>query len=793
MSEVGAAGLSIHQLSWRPHGRLRPTLQGVNLELRRGERVLLVGASGSGKSTLLRAMAGLLDDSVGEQGGQVRLGGGPPGRRAGQVGLMLQEPMHTIVAEYAGRDVAFGPENAQQPPPVIRERAAATLVAVHFPYSASHRSTELSGGQMQRLSLAGTLALDPDLLLLDEPTAMLDDRAGATVREAVRLAADQRGLTLVVVEHRLDGWLEICDRMVVLGPGGTVLADGPVHQVLRDQRDDLAAAGVWVPGEPAPVPLAPDWHDQGDWHDQTDWHNRSDWHDRTGLNDRAERTDRAERGDLTRRHRDATPAVPGSAAALQVKALSLAAPGREGRSRMLMRDLHISLAAGEALAVMGRSGSGKSTLLRTVAGFHPPIAGQVLLSGRPAEQLVREPRSLAAAVAWLPQHPDHLITDRSLYAEVMATSVKLYADRPALLEAARSRAERILVALGLWHLRDADPYQLSVGEQRRMGLAAVVLHSPRLLLLDEPTVGQDRHTWSAVVGVVRAIQAEGGAVLAATHDHLLADALDRTAWLTDDELPETSETSPDYEITEVIEPGGTPAARCNPMALLSIALGAAVGSFFIRDWEVGAFVLLLVAVLAPLAVRPSRSVFLRLIPVALAALTVGWSALVFSERGPFAPTAWPVAGREVLRICYLVVPGVLLVPSLPPSRLSDALAQRARLPHRPVVVASAALLRVQQVLDTWRQLAETRTIRGLHPGRSFPQRVRHVAALTFALLVWTFRSSQQMAVSMDARGFGGARRRTFALPSLWRPRDWICLAVAVLLLAAPIVLTSLHW
>lgn len=746
MSGVEAVDLSIRRLSWRPHGRVRPTLDEIDLDLRGGERVLLVGASGSGKSTLLRAMAGLLDESVGDQSGDVRLGGGPPGRRPGQVGLMLQEPMHTIVAEYVGRDVAFGPENAQQPPVQIRQRAAATLAAVRFPYGADHRSAELSGGQLQRLSLAGTLALDPELLLLDEPTAMLDDRAAATVRETVRLAADERGLTLVVVEHRLDGWLDICDRMIVLGAAGTVIADGPIEVVLREHRVELAAAGVWVPGEPAPEPSALDWYDR------------------------------------------ASPLPGGAAAALEIAALSVAAPGRAAPPRLLIEDLDLSLDGGQALAVMGGSGSGKSTLLRTLAGFHPPVEGRVLLSGQPVAPLLRDPKRLATAVAWLPQHLDHLITARSVLAEVLATSEKLYADRPGLLEAARARAERILVALGLWHLREADPYQLSVGEQRRMGLAAVVVHAPRLLLLDEPTVGQDRQTWAAVVGVVRALQHEGGAVLASTHDQLLADALGRTIRLTDEEQPDTIADRADYEVTEVVEPGSPPAARSNPIALLSIALGAAVGSFFIRDWEVGALVLGLVAVLAPLAVRGWRSVLFRLVPVGLAALTVGWSALVFSERGPFAPTAWPVAAREVLRICYLVVPGVLLVPSLPPSRLSDALAQRARLPHRPVVVAAAALLRVQQLLDTWRQLAETRTIRALHPGRSLPRRVRHVASLTFSLLVWTLRSSQQMAVSMDARGFAGARRRTFALPSLWRGRDWTCLAVAALLLAAPALL-----
>lgn len=797
------ADLSVRGLSWRPYGRVRSTLSVVDLEVRAGERVLLVGASGSGKSTLLQALAGLLDDSLGERAGEVRLGDGPPGRRPGQVGLMLQDPTHTVVAEYAGRDAAFGPENAAQPPAVVRDRAAAALAAVRFPYGADHRSTELSGGQLQRLSLAGTLALDPDLLLLDEPTAMLDSAAAARVRTAVRAVVGERRLTLVVVEHRLDGWLEVCDRMVVLGEGGEVVADGPTQEVLRHHRSELDRAGVWVPGEPAPQPAAVDWLEPA-----LD----------TSL-------DPADAPALR-------PAVAGdrAAPALALKDVSVAAPtgtsgspASRGVRPLLIADLDLELAPGESLAVTGPSGSGKSTLLRTVAGFHPPVAGAVLLGDHPVAGLSKDPKALAAAVAWLPQHVDQLITARTVGDEVLATSLRLHADQPDRLTEDRSRAQRVLEALGLWELRDAEPHQLSVGEQRRLGLAAVVVHGPRLLLLDEPTVGQDRQTWAAVLGVVRALQREGCAVLASTHDLALADALERAHALTPGEQSLTEgeqsltpggqslaegeqsldaegepgqdeigdEVSADYRVTEVFEPGAPPVARCNPLALLIVALGAAIGSFFIRDWPVGALSLGLVALLAPLAVRAPRSVLLRLVPVGLAALTVGWSTLVFSDCGAFAASAWPVAAREVLRIAYLVVPGVLLVPSLAPSRLSDALTQRARLPHRPVVVAAAALLRVQQLLDTWRQLSEIRAIRALNPGRSAVLRVRNAASMTFSLLVWSLRSSQQMALSMDARGFASARHRTNALPSAWRAPDWLCLGVAIGLALFPALLTAL--
>ncbi len=345
------------------------------------------------------------------------------------------------------------------------------------------------------------------------------------------------------------------------------------------------------------------------------------------------------------------------------------------------------------------------------------------------------------------------------------------------------------MALGLDRLRGADPYQLSGGEQRRVALAAAVAHRPEVVLLDEPTVGQDRLTWAAVVGVIEALRADGAAVVVATHDADLADRADHRVAL--GAALEAPAERPDYRIAPVIEAGDPPSSRCNPAALLLIALGAAIGSFFVDHWQTGVLTLALSALLAPVAVRGVRPTLARLIPVTLAALTVGWSALAFSDRGFLAAQSWPIAAAEVTRIGCLVIPGVLLIPSLPPSRLGDALAQRLRLPHRPVVAVSAGLLRLQQLLDVWRTMTDVRRIRGLDPGRSPVGRVRHAAGMTFALLVYALRAAQELALSMDARGFAGARRRTFALPSPWGVADWIGVGVATVLVATPMVLSRL--
>lgn len=741
--------LQVRDLGWRPHGRASAVLSDVSLDVRPGERVLLAGPSGSGKSTLLKAIGGLLDDSLGERTGEVSIGGAEPAAAPGRVGLLVQDPFHAVVAEHAGRDAAFGPENRALPRQEVQRRAAAALTEVSFPYGADRATDQLSGGQLHRLGLAGALALDPEVLLLDEPTAMLDEHSAAQVRAAVLQAAEERGLTVIVAEHQLTGWVDVCERMVVLSESGRVLADGPVGEVLASATDALVEAGVWVPGVPTPSPLQINWS--------------PDPSDGAGCDQVPSSRDHRSSREPARNRVDLT-------------AVGIPSPDGSGD---LVRDLDLHLVGGQAAAVLGPSGAGKSTLLRTVAGLQRPSAGDITLvpgDGR------------SGTVAWLPQQAELVITRRRVVDEVLATARATCRDTPERLELLEQRAGRALSALRLDHLRDADPWTLSGGEQRRLALAAVVTHQPDVVLLDEPTVGQDRHTWAAVVGVIEALLREESIVLASTHDRGFAGRLDSTVRLQGD--PDLAAVGGrDHRVREVVAPGTSPAGRCNPLAALIIALGGAVGSFFVDHWTTGLVLLAVIIGLSPLGVRRPRSALVRLVPVAVAAVTVGWSTWLLSPAGLLSLAALPVAATEVLRILCLVLPGALLVAEISPSRLSDALAQRLRLPARPVVAAGSALLRLQHLFDTWRQLAEVRTLRGLHPGRSVPGRVRHVASMTFALLISTLRSSTEMAVAMDARGFASAQGRTFALPSPWRPRDWVCCLVAIALVLVPLLVS----
>ena len=251
---TGPVAVRARGWGWRHATRRAWALRGVDLEVAPGERVLLLGPSGSGKSTLLAGLAGLLDpgahadEGAGDEEGALLLDGVPArvarqqGVTAGRArtGLLLQDPVAQTVLARCGDDVAFGLENHAVPSGEIWRRVEAALSAVAFPYGMAHPTSALSGGERQRLALAGVLALRPGLLLLDEPSAMLDDDGARMLRQQVAAVLAATGATCVLVEHRLEGWLDLVDRVVVLGAAdgvvadGVVAADGPPERVFAE-------------------------------------------------------------------------------------------------------------------------------------------------------------------------------------------------------------------------------------------------------------------------------------------------------------------------------------------------------------------------------------------------------------------------------------------------------------------------------------------------------------------------------------------------------------------------------
>ncbi|GGM56684.1 ABC transporter ATP-binding protein [Micromonospora sonchi] len=466
-------GVRLRGFGWRHAGRRAWAVRGVDLRVERGERVLLLGGSGAGKSTLLAALAGLLPEDSGEQEGTIEVDGRPPHAAREQVGIVFQDPQTQLVMARCGDDVAFGLENRAVPAEEIWPRVNETLARVGFPYHRDRPTAALSGGEQQRLALAGVLALRPGLLLLDEPTANLDPGGAALIRSAVADALDD-DTTLVLVEHRVAEALPLVDRVVVLEPGGGVRADGTPEAVFGAYGTALADEGVWVPG-------------------------------RTVSPRRA--------------------AAPAGDVLLTTERLGL--PPR-------LADTDLEVRAGEALAVLGRNGAGKSTLALLLGGLLRPGTGRVTARPELAGADARTPPhrwpapALARRIGSVFQDPEHQFVTGTVFDELA-----LGPRRTGAAEAAvRDRVDELLHRLRLAGLAGANPYTLSGGEARRLSVATALATAPRLLICDEPTFGQDRRTWRELVELFADLRDGGHGLVAVTHDAEFVAALaDRTVTL----------------------------------------------------------------------------------------------------------------------------------------------------------------------------------------------------------------------------------------------------------------------
>jgi len=464
------SAVELRGFGWRHAGRRAWAVRDVDLRIEHGERVLLLGASGAGKSTLLAALAGLLAEDSGEQAGSVEIDGLDPREARERVGIVFQDPQTQLVMARAGDDVAFGLENRGVAAAEIWPRVRAALARVGFPYDLARPTAALSGGEQQRLALAGVLALRPGLLLLDEPTANLDPAGATAVRAALRAALDV-DTTMILVEHRVAEALPLVDRVVVLEAGGGVRADGPPAEVFAAHGAELAAAGVWVPGPP-PAP-----------------------------------------------RRAATPAGE-----VLLTADRLGLPPRLAPTDLWVR-------AREALAVLGPNGAGKSTLALLLGGLLRPGTGRLAatpaLAGRHADQPPHRWRApvLVRRIGSVFQNPEHQFVTGTVRAE-LALGPRRAGRTPAEVTAI---VDDLLARLRLDTVADANPYTLSGGQARRLSVATALATAPRLLVLDEPTFGQDRRTWRELVDLLAGLRDAGHGIVAVTHDADFVAALaDRT-------------------------------------------------------------------------------------------------------------------------------------------------------------------------------------------------------------------------------------------------------------------------
>ena len=747
---------------WRHAGRKNAALSDVDLDIAPGERVLVLGPSGSGKSTLMGGLAGLLGGAEeGEATGTLTVDGVAPADARGRVGLLMQDPEAQVVLARVGDDVAFGMENLGVAREEIWPRVENSLEAVGLSVPLDHSTTELSGGQKQRLALASILAMGPGLLLLDEPTANLDPSGVAEVRAAVETVVESTGATMVVVEHRVDVWASLVDRVIVVADGA-IAADGPLREVLAQQGDALRERGIWLPGDDVAAEVGP--------------------------------------------APEVAPASSGATPIARVADLTIgydaSAPVRAG--------IDLTIERGVSTCIVGANGAGKSTFALTLAGLLPPLEGTVEVEtsdGTRGDPHEWSSKQLLGRMSMVFQEPE--------YQFLAATVAEELAIGP---RAAGMSEEEIaplvdehLEALGLTKLARANPMTLSGGEKRRLSVATALISAPELLILDEPTFGQDRGTWLGLVRLLRAALARGVTLVSITHDPAFVAAMGQRvvdlgqvgtrgaipADPTDEAGAASAGNAHDRgaQAGEKVAPkpsrgtGRSGArgllARTNPVARVLALLVATTPLLITIDPVSAGVALALELALMPLSGVSARSFFLKATPLLLAAPLGALSMLLYASPGgtvywQFGPAAisdhsmWLALGIG-LRMCAIVMPAIALLDRIDPTDMGDGLAQILHLPARPVLAALAGARMTSLMAADWKALERARRARGVGDA----SRIRSFLRGSFSLLVFALRRSGKLATTMEARGFGAEGKRTWARVSRLHAADAVLMVVAV--------------
>ena len=476
-----------------------PVLQDLSLTIEEGEFLLVIGPSGSGKSTLLRCLNGLVPHFYGGQfAGEVRVCGqdpvtAEPRGMSRYVGFVFQDPETQFVVDVVEDELVFAMENHDVPQATMRKRVEEVLDQLNIAHLRRRRVSTLSGGEKQRVAIAAVLTLQPQVLILDEPTSQLDPQAAEEVLDVLWRLNHDLGLTIILSEHRLERVAQYADRILYLPGGGQSPLMGEPRQVLAQVNltPPLVTLGKALGWHPLPLTLK-------------------------------EARPHARKFQPSNLPTFQPSNPPTTQPSIQIRDVWYAYNGREA-----LRGVALDVAPGEFVALMGRNGAGKTTLLKQIVGLLKPEQGRVKVMGLDTHQV--DQQAIIAHVGYVPQNPSAL-----LFADTVRQELDFTRQSRGM---ALGGYDPLLETLDLTAHTDRYPRDLSVGERQRVALAAVLVADPGIILLDEPTRGLDYRQKESLVAFLQREKARGRTVIMATHDvELVATCADRVILLGDGQV-----------------------------------------------------------------------------------------------------------------------------------------------------------------------------------------------------------------------------------------------------------------
>ncbi|MCG0753488.1 ABC transporter, ATP-binding protein [Lactiplantibacillus plantarum] len=506
---MSAPIISFKNFSFQYNSQTEPTLRDINLDIYPGEKVLIAGPSGSGKSTLGRCLNGLIPQSYpGTVTGQARIAGQTITESSifalsQDVGTVLQDPDSQFVGLTVVEDMAFSLENDQQTQPAMRQATEQWAQTLNLQDLLTHRPQELSGGQKQRVAMAGVLIDNSKILLFDEPLASLDPASGKASMALIDQLTHTQDLTVIIIEHRIEDVLQQpIDRLIVMQDGAIVANDRPetiLRQSLMTQlglREPLYLSALKLAG----VDLATCQH--------------------------LDNLQALQVPDLTATLQNWTAGVQLQSPTVHDQPLLAIEHLTFGYdpAKPIINDITVTLHQGEMISLVGQNGTGKSTLSNLITGFLMPQSGKMRFNGHSlADQSVKE---RADQIGYILQDPNQMISKTMIFDEVAAGLVL----RGVADDEVKRRVQAVLKVCGLYEFRHWPISALSFGQKKRVTIAAILVLEPAMLILDEPTAGQDlQHYTEMMTFLTKINQEQHMTIMLITHDmHLMLEYTDRT-------------------------------------------------------------------------------------------------------------------------------------------------------------------------------------------------------------------------------------------------------------------------